>query len=184
MDQILERWLPIAGYEGLYEVSDHGRVRSLDRKLPYADGRVCIWKGRILRQSFSAGVYPKVALSKNCRQATRTVHRLVLETFVGPCPDGMEGCHNDGDPTNNHLSNLRWDTPLSNSDDKIRHGTTAKGSQSGPAVLTEESVLSIRARYRRDPNNGRSNSLSLANEFGVTRATIVTVVARRTWKHI
>lgn len=53
----------------------------------------------------------------------RLVHRLVLEAFVGPCPEGMEGCHGDGDPTNNSLGNLRWDTATSNQLDKVRHGT-------------------------------------------------------------
>jgi len=184
MDQSVERWLPVVGYEGFYEVSSHGRVRSIDRELLYADGRVCVWKGRILRQSLSAHKYPKVALSKNCVQQTLCVHRLVLAAFVGPRPDGMEGCHNDGNPMNNHFSNLRWDTPISNNRDKEHHGTAHVGSRCASSVLTEKKVLEIRRRFRGHVDDGGSNAVRLAQEFGVTPSTIMYVVRRRTWKHV
>lgn len=62
-------------------------------------------------------------LSVNLRAGVRRlIHRLILETFVGPCPGGMECCHNDGDPTNNALSNLRWDTSKANKADMAKHG--------------------------------------------------------------
>ncbi len=71
---------------------------------------------------------------------TRLLHRLILEAFRGPCPEGMEGCHNDGNPANNTLDNLRWDTPQNNVSDMVRHGTHTKGFQNGAAKLKPEDI--------------------------------------------
>jgi hypothetical protein len=73
--------------------------------------------------------YLYVNLKRVGSQSQRAVHRLVLEAFVGPCPPGMEGCHNDGDQLNNRLDNLRWDTPSNNKLDSVRHGTHAEARQ-------------------------------------------------------
>src|SRR3970282_914182 len=101
-----ERWLPVVGYEGSYEVSDLGRVRSLDRILPCGRRK----KGIVLRPSPGAnGGHLGLHLCAYSKRNAR-VHRLVLAAFVGPCPIGMEGCHDDGAPTNTRLRNLRWDT--------------------------------------------------------------------------
>lgn len=114
-----ERWRPIAGYEDSYEVSDLGSVRSLDR----VDSNGHQWSGRTLKLSpVSARGYRKISLYRDGRPSQKLVHRLVLEAFVGPCPEGMEGCHNDGDTTNNVLANLRWDTHSANNFDIVEHG--------------------------------------------------------------
>jgi hypothetical protein len=73
--------------------------------------------------------YAVVTLFRDGRRKMVKVHRLVLDTFVGQCPEGMEGCHNNGDKTNNNLWNLRWDTPHSNMRDRDSHGRTARGSR-------------------------------------------------------
>ncbi|WHP18827.1 NUMOD4 motif-containing HNH endonuclease [Cellulomonas sp. ES6] len=118
-----ERWLPVLGYEGLYEVSDLGRVRSMPREVQNGRG-VMVAGGRLLKPTVSERRGSLiVSLSVHNRAESRLVHRLVLESFVGPRPDGMEACHGDGDPGNNRLSNLRWDTHESNMDDQRRHGT-------------------------------------------------------------
>ena len=116
-----EEWRPVVGYEGLYEVSDAGRVRSLSREVRTGRGTRMV-DGRILSPARGVGGYPVVSLS-NGGARVRPVHRLVLEAFVGPRPAGTECCHGDGDPENNRLSNLRWDTHESNMDDQRRHGT-------------------------------------------------------------
>lgn len=114
-----ERWLPIPGYEGSYEVSDQGRVRSLDR----VDRTGHRWQGRMIRlHPVSERGYLKATLYRDGKGSQRLVHRLVLEAFVGPCPEGMEACHGDGDTTNNELSNLRWGTSSENNYDIVRHG--------------------------------------------------------------
>ncbi|UCR74409.1 HNH endonuclease [Mycobacterium phage Ritam007] len=116
---MVEAWLPVVGYEGLYEVSDGGRVRSLDRQIE-CDGRGRRYmRGRVLSQSVMPNGYLKVGLPGG----NALVHRLVLTAFVGACPDGMEGCHNDGDRSNNRLDNLRWDSRTENNHDAVRHRT-------------------------------------------------------------
>jgi hypothetical protein len=109
-----ERWRPVVGYEGLYEVSDRGRVRSL---------RFGRWgtRHRMLRGWTHDG-YRYVELSRRPGSTAMRVHCLVLEAFIGPRPPGLYGCHNDGNPGNNELGNLRWDTPTSNLFDRVKHG--------------------------------------------------------------
>jgi hypothetical protein len=114
-----ERWLPVVGWEGLYEVSDQGRVRSLDRIVHTKAGWSRRHQGRTLR-SLQCHGYQTVELTSGHRVS---VHRLVLEAFVGPCPDGLECCHGVGGPSDNRLSNLRWDTRSENMYDRCRHGT-------------------------------------------------------------
>lgn len=117
-----EAWRPVVGFEGLYEVSDHGRVRSLDREVKYSNGKLYIHQGRILRHGRHRTGHLYVRLCRNGEKSYQHVHRLVLGAFVGPCPPGMVGCHYDDDPDNNHVSNLRWDTESANQYDKVRNG--------------------------------------------------------------
>lgn len=126
-----ERWLPIVGYEGHYEVSDHGRVRSLTRAIPgNRPGSVSHRSGQIRKlKAQKRGGHLVVALHSSGRRRDILVHRLVLEAFVGKCPEGLEGLHWDDDPTNNHLTNLRWETRRVNQLDAVRngrHGNTRK----------------------------------------------------------
>jgi hypothetical protein len=114
----LERWLPIPSWEGVYQVSSTGRVRSLDR----IDANGHRRKGKILKQSVSSSGYYQVRLSFGKRIEVSFPHQLVLQSFVSMRPDGMEACHEDDDKLNNHLGNLRWGTKLSNVTDAIRNG--------------------------------------------------------------
>lgn len=120
-----EEWRPVVGYEGLYEVSDCGRVRSLDRVVPTVNGRTYRLRG-VLLKSWSGATqhgHRTVSLSAGGVEKVRLVHQLVLESFVGPRPaPGMHCCHFNGDPADNRVSNLRWDTPTANQLDKVRHG--------------------------------------------------------------
>jgi len=119
----LETWLPVVGYEGYYEVSDLGRARSLDRAVVDKKGVIQRRRGCPLRPS----VNPKsghcaLHLRKYGSTTTVSLHRLVLTMFSGPAPEGMECCHENGNPSDNRLVNLRWDTRLENLRDRIRHG--------------------------------------------------------------
>lgn len=118
-----ELWAPIPGFEGSYEVSTCGRVRSLDRIVIRRDGVAQPCKGRILRPGTEKSGYQYVALREVGGGGTRRVHDLVLRAFKGPPPPNTEGCHNDGTPANNHPRNLRWDTRSANRYDSVRHGT-------------------------------------------------------------
>jgi hypothetical protein len=106
------------------------------------------------------------------------VHRLVLVAFVGPRPPGLVCCHNDGNPLNNRVENLRWDTYEANEADKLRHGTKLVGEQTN-AKLTEEDVSEI----RRLAGDGVKHA-ELAARFGFTRQNIGAVIHRRSWRHL
>lgn len=122
--------------------------------------------------------YLSVNLAKGGKKTVCRIHRLVLEVFVGPCPEGHVACHGDGDRANNDLANLRWDTPKANSDDALRHGTRAVGSRC-KSKLMEKDVLEI----RRSRTEGESMG-DLAVRFGVTRKNIEAIVHRRSWRHL
>ena len=115
----LEIWLPVVGYEGLYEVSNFGRIKSLPRNTT---------RGGIMKLSTDKRGVKVVNLTKDGKQRVRLVHQLVLEAFVGPRPEGIAGedtRHLDGNPSNNHLSNLKWGSTLENVHDMIDHGTAS-----------------------------------------------------------
>lgn len=117
----MEKWKDITGYEGLYQVSDQGRVRSLDR----VNGRGFHISGVILRQNPDRKGYLGVSLYSGSKESRkrRPVHQLVAEEFVGPRPKGFDVCHSDGDKTNNSASNLRYGTRSENILDAVEHGT-------------------------------------------------------------
>ena len=114
-----------------------------------------------------------VTLYKNGPRKTVLVHRLILETFVGPCPPGMEACHNDGDPLNNRLDNLRWDTHTANFADAIRHGTSNQGERHGMAKLTADQVRAIRKES--------GTQREIAKKYGVSQRAIYGIKSRRDW---
>jgi hypothetical protein len=114
-----ERWLPVIGYEGIYEVSDHGRVRSLPRMAPARRGPRRVPGG--LLKPISRGKYYKVNLSDGREIRGFDIHVLVLTAFRGPCLPGKEGCHADDVGSNNRLTNLRWDTHAENFADARRN---------------------------------------------------------------
>lgn len=125
-----EVWKDIPGWVGFYQVSDLGRVKSLARTIDSGRPGVTIdLRERILRASVAGHGYLVVVLTRRNDRTTIPVYRLVLAAFVGPCPDGMEGCHNDGDKTNNTPANLRWDTRSENIRDTVRHGNHQMASK-------------------------------------------------------
>src|ERR1041385_1280355 len=133
-----ELWRVIPAFPQ-YEVSNTGRVKSLR-----------FGKSRILKPWVRKG-YAYVALSRDGHMNKRPVHQLVLEAFRGPCPAGLEGCHENGIKSDNRINNLRWDTHKANVDDQRKHGTLKlrrgnTGVQS-PKKLTAEQVIEIRSKF-------------------------------------
>jgi len=115
-----ERWRPVVGYEGIYAVSDQGRVWSVPRLDPL--GRC---QGGRFKPPARSRKYAQVTLYRDGRGRSVNIHTLVLEAFVGPRPDGMECCHGNGNPRDNRVENLRWDTHGANQRDSVAHGTNA-----------------------------------------------------------
>jgi hypothetical protein len=120
-----------------------------------------------------------IVLRQHGKPRTMMLHRLLLTAFVGPCPEGMEACHNNGDPADNCLVNLRWDTRLANVADSRRHGTIARGSRNGHAKATESDVIEIRQRVQ-----AGEKQKDLAVEYGMGKSRISQIVNRRTWRHV
>lgn len=131
-----EEWRSVLGMEGRYEVSNHGRIRTLTTYRP------SLYLSIIKPWKTGRG-YLSVSFRDGENRISHSVHRLVMATFVGPCPAGHQVAHHDGCRTNNHLSNLRYATPQSNIDDRHRHGRTARGSRNGASVLDEAAVKTI-----------------------------------------
>lgn len=123
----VERWLPVPGHSS-YEVSDLGRVRSVDRFIESIEGWRRFTPGCVLKPQLRTvnqsqpWATPRWTVCLNAHKRRYIAH-LVLEAFVGPRPLGMDACHNDGDSLNDQLGNLRWDTKSSNMYDKQVHGT-------------------------------------------------------------
>lgn len=142
-----ERWLPVEGYEGLYSVSSHGRIRSETRTVVYSTGKRQTVRQKILSPARKRSGHLSVQLHSGPTNRVRFhVHRLVLVAFVGPPPSPLHECaHNDGDPGNNRVENLRWDTRSGNHQDKLAHGTHNRGEAHPLCTISDETVRKIRA---------------------------------------
>jgi hypothetical protein len=173
-----EVWKAISDFPG-YEVSDQGRVRSYWRKVGLGRGHnggtkqvLDAMPQRILRPRIRPAGYKDVNLRRDGKDYHSSVHKLVLITFIGPRPPGMEACHNDGKPSNNFLSNLRWDTHKNNKLDSIKHGTT-------PSTLTTNQVIEIKNLI-----SNNIHSKEIANIFSVSKSAIDHIKYNRSWKHL
>ncbi len=169
----MEIFKDVVGYEGIYMVSNLGRVKSLERPVATWAGTRVI-RTKLLKQGINDAGYRIVGLYKNRKQYTYTVHWLVAAAFIGPRPDGYHCCHNDGNRTNNVVSNLRYDTPKGNSADKILHDTHQRGERHGLSKLTEVQVLAIRSDKR--PRR------AVAADYGITRTSVSDIRLRKTWQ--
>lgn len=175
------RYLPIQGFPG-YEVGEDGSVWSCWTKKGRGFGRGKVRLGDLwkkLKPTPLKSGHLTVSLCKGGVRCTKSVHRLVLEAFVGPCPKGMECCHNDGNPANNHIENLRWDTHRNNHSDKIKHGTHLIGAKHGMAKLIENDVINI----RRLSQEGLTD-LEIAKRYELHISTVRYIRIRKLWKHI
>ena len=176
----METWKPIPEYEGLYEVSDMGRVRSLDRVVKHARYGPQALKGRILSLRTGGDGYLMVSLYKDGESKTTKVHKLVKNTFHGPNPEGLNVLHGKRGQKCNELSNLEFGTQKQNSGpDKVRDGTLARGEKNGRAKLTEVDVKMIKHQLK-----AGWNQEDIAKIFGVTRQTISNIKCAKSWAHL
>lgn len=162
----------IPGFGGAYSITQSGQVRSNPRK----DSLGRNWKGQALTPWPNRDGHIQVDLRLLGTTVKGYVHRLVLETFVGPCPKGLMGCHNDGVPANNKLGNLRWDTHKSNCQDAVKHGAYLRGEANGSAKLTELDV-----RWIRYLSAAGVAMKMLAEAYIVSSSCIEDVIHRRSW---
>lgn len=179
-----ERWRDVVCLEGMYQVSDYGKIRSLDRdvecKSKFGNPYIRRVKGKIMSCPPNSEGYPHGCFrDENGFAVWFLVHKLVMEAFIGPTPKGKEVCHNDGDPSNPKLKNLRFGTRTENMADMVIHGTHMRGEKNHRAVLNEEQVLEIRRQMARGENRD-----IVAKAFKVHPANIDAIVKRKSWKHL
>lgn len=165
-----------------YKIGDDGTVWSKWRTSP---------KGRFkktyreLKQSFSKKKNRKKyhylnLTNKDGKTSTYRVHRLVLLAFCGPCPQGKESRHLDGNPHNNKLENLQWGTPEENREDIRKHGTYKKGKEHHYTKLTEQQVKEIRKLYLEEGMLMKH----ISAKYNISIPNVSAIVNYRSWKHL
>jgi hypothetical protein len=156
-----EEWRPVVGYEGLYDVSSHGRVRSWTLR----GHGTALAKTPLIKAPQPGGLkgqYRTVRLARRGEpMVTRYIHRLVARAFLGPCPDGHEAAHDDGVGDHNWSGNLAWKTKKANHADKHRHGTAQIGERGNSAKLKDAQA-----------------------QYGVGSGTVRCIRRGKTWSHI
>lgn len=172
----------IDGYPG-YRVGDDGSIQSHWRSSRW--GRVFTkdWhpmKPSVKKDRTPGRAYMYLNLVKDGKARTFRVHRLVLTAFVGPCPEGMETRHINGNPMDNRLENLAWGTPEQNREDNHRLKTYQKGGKHSQAKLTEEQVVEIRRLYA----TGKLLQREIADRFSISVSCISPIVNKKTWTHV
>lgn len=179
-----ERWKPVVGYETSYEVSDQGRVRSIDRVIHRKQwdrnnntmtSTDYHYRGRLLKPAPTRSGHMMVLLG---RGHNKQVHTLILEAFVGPRPKNQEACHSDDNPSHNTLDNLGWGTRSKNLLDAVRNGKKAVGQKVKNAKLIEKDIPSIRLQSI----GPRGSIAALARKYNVCDATIRQVRDNKSWK--
>ena len=179
-----EVWKAIPGYEGVYEISSEGNLRSLDRITKFTTRHgtpgTREFKGKDLKTKFNKTtgrneitLWGRENGKKKCR--TFPIHKLIMLAFAGPRPDGMCACHNDGDKTNDKLENLRYDSYKNNSLDKKKHGTELSGEARHNSSLTDKETREIVELYL----TGEYTQAEICEKYGVGRKVLGNVINGR-----
>lgn len=184
-----EIWKDIPGFEGYYQASNLGNIKSLDRTIAtknrWGQDNPRKYKGKAIKPQFSKVGYYVVKLNTGKFSRSYYIHHLVMKSFT-PNPDPIRLSninHKDGNKLNNRLENLEWCTPKQNTRHGIEMGLTpvpGKGTDNPRAQLVEEQVHQIRDLYK--TNQYTYNQLG--NMFNVSKHTIADIVLKRNWQHI
>jgi len=180
-----EHWRSIAGFEGFYEVSNLGRVRSLTHKARGKSNSEVTHEGQLLNPTLNSDGYHVLTLSRDGKTIQRKVHRVVAQAFH-PNPMGFPCVnHIDFNKINNQSVNLEWCTNAHNMRHDWNHGRrrspkiASHGSKNGNAKLSDDNVTEIRRR-----NVDGETNVALAAEFGVCKDTISRIIRREAWKSL
>lgn len=164
-----QEWRPVVGYEGRYEITRCGRIRRVNNGS----------RSKELRPFYTPSGYLDINLYKNGKMRGRRLHRLLLEAFVGPCPDGMEARHLNGVRDDCRLENLAWGTREENVQDRLLHGNIPRGERHWNSKLSESDVRAIKGA---PPCKGLVTQL--AHSFGVSAASISRIRHGRIWRWV
>lgn len=180
MTNIQEIWRPIKNYEGLYEVSNLGNVRTLDKIIRSAirNNNFIKRKGRDITPKYTKQGYQFVILYKEGKSKSMFIHRLVASAFLDNADFKKAVNHKDLVKSNNHVSNLEWVTYKENKSHAMENNAVAKGERTGGSILKEKDVLFIRSQF------GLISGKKLAKLVNISDTNIYDIWKRRTWKHI
>lgn len=174
-----EEWRAVVGYEGLYEVSDMGRVRSLQRtaRLGHSVRPV---PARVLRPGQTTCGYQTCRLSDEGTVVPKLIHRVVAEAFIGTCVDGEQVNHKNGVKTDNRIENLEYLSAGDNFWHAIGAGLiNVSGADNPAAKLSADDVRSIRKRF-----HSGARKVDLAREYGLSKSAIGRAIERKTWASV
>lgn len=170
-----EVWKPVPGYEGRYEVSDQGRVRSLDREVRLYNGGRYVRKGALMHPTKDTFGHLQVRLCAGKGVGRmHQVHCLVASAFLGPAPEGMQTRHLNGVANDNRLENLAYGTGSENQIDCYRYG-----KKSGGGRFSVEDVLAIRERIK-----AGERQKDIAKDYGVNQSAISDIHRGRHFSYI
>lgn len=166
----MELWEDIKGFEGLYQISNLGNVKSLEREVKRSDNKRGFYKERILKPAKNNKGYYIIKIHKNSKPSTFKIHRLVYQAFGKENLNGFEINHLDGVKTNNNINNLERCTSKENTYHALTNGLK------GGVKLTEKDVLFIRS--------SNLSNIDLAEKFSVSKSNISVIKRRGSWNHI
>lgn len=183
MENKVEIWkaVNVPFYESHYEVSNYGKVRSLDRydsTKQFISKRV---KGVVLVQGLKKNGYLTVMLCKNAIKKRFHVHRLVAQTFIENPENKPQVNHKNGIKNDNTVDNLEWNTSDENRKHAVANNLMKKGENHSKCKLTEKNILAIRRLYRINPNFHKTK---IAKKLGVRDTTIHKIINNQRWMHI
>jgi len=173
---MIEIWKDIEGFEG-YQVSNYGGIKSC-RPVNGIGGLKDIY--RLLKLPVDRKGYYRIALRRNNKPIKMFVHRIVLETFVGLCPNGMEARHLDGNSQNNYVENLTWGTPTENRHDRIKHGTHNRGEDH---PMTKLKVIEVK-QIKNLLEESTLTEQHIGEMFGVSRDVVSKIKQRKNWSWV
>lgn len=178
-----EIWKDIKGYEGHYQVSNHGNVRSCYREGIATNGRLFVVPSILIKKHISNAGYQRITVSKNRKTKHLTIHRLVAESFLDKKEDKNIVDHIDRNKENNHVDNLRWCNQKENI--KFFFDTFArKGETAANAKLTDKDVSHIKREMDRLMDIDKKYVEKIAKGYGVSRDAIYKIKVKKYWSHI
>jgi predicted XRE-type DNA-binding protein len=178
----MEIFKDVKGYEGFYQVSNLGNVRSLERKVAHRKkGYWQVLKERILKPGNNGKGYLYLTFRKEGEAKNQTIHRLVANAFLDNPENKRCVNHKDGNKLNNKVSNLEWNTHIENMQHAYKTGLRNQtGEKNHSTNLKDIEVCQIKDLL----NSKRFYQREIGKFYGVTRATITGIARGKTWKHI
>lgn len=179
-----ELWKDIDGYEGLYQVSSIGRIKSCDKIVDGSYNSKHHIKEKILKpfKTGSGYIALSIRLYKNGIGKDYRISRLVAKAFILNPENKLEVNHKNFDTFDNRIENLEWNTSKENHDHSHNKRVAAlpRGEKQYNSKLTEEDVKKIKRLYR----SGKYSQCELGDMFGVTEGTVYSIIHNKSWKHI